>query len=193
MRTNRLPPVVLLSAVLLTGFGLGVVAVGQAPGAAPAEDPKALAVQYATVYRDLAKLDYDKVASANRVVPGVISQQTLRTLQFSLLYGESILDEATQESKGAAPNPLRFLELCAANTKATYDAALQSRRGDASNEIELERLRLQSELFRLRLAKAKASLSLPLVDQLADRVDMLQEELVLLSQQVARLAVQPSR
>jgi hypothetical protein len=188
-----------MAAAMCTGVGYGLVVVGQTPvvkkpNSSIPTDTKELAVRYATVYRDLAKLDYEKVLAANRTVPGVISRQTLATLEFSLIYGDYALQEATREAQGATPNPLGYLELVANSRQQAYDAAVNSRHFNTPEEsLELNRLRLQAEMAQLRLAKARSLIDKPAIDQLSDRVSMLQEEVMLLTQQVTRLAVTPSR
>ncbi|HEX4129075.1 MAG TPA: hypothetical protein VHZ24_03460 [Pirellulales bacterium] len=186
--------------LVLVVVGVGCYLAGSALGQAPANQPLPNSqvadfnVGYARVFRDLARIDYEKVVAANREVPGVISRDTLATLQLSLIYPESRYQLALDEAAGKPVDYTAYLQKYADAAEAHYQAQRNSMRSSQGEyRLELERLRLTAEMARLRVARAKQMKDAPEVERLSWRAQLQHEELVLLHEKVIRLLVQPAR
>ena len=197
-RFRCLPPCVALLALM--AWPLPAVArdpaVGEEPDAgaeskdmaADTTDAKQFNRRYAEVYLKIAELNLQKARNPNRRVSNTIPASEIDRLK-EIVH----LAETQHQAASSGDNQSVTLENDRSQIKVTEDSlqkavAANNRAPGSVPQIELDRLRLLSQLSRLQLAKDQAAQeSKSTAAKLKQRVDQLEEQVRELQTQVADL------
>lgn len=187
MRRPRM--IVGICCAAVAGIGLPVWVIAQAPK----ETKESSDVAYAKTFLALTQLDLQHAQDINKRVPGTYSNETLGTLRRTVASAQGWLDSRlTQDGSAPAVNPIVAIsEARAKMAQEDYqrEQAFSNRAPSAANPVTLERARLYAELAKLRVERAKALDSKSPNAILQWELDQLREDVLLLSQEVARISI----
>jgi hypothetical protein len=180
--------------LLAAGMILGAypVAAGPAEPAAKravGEKQESLDVRYARMKLELAEANLQKVQRMNQRVPGAVPAEVIREYQQDVEVARSRLQAA---AGGGGGNPFQTwvsrAEAAARSAELEWNNALAvNRRTPGTVEaIDLERLRLRSEVARLDLERGQALLDASPEAQRQWQVGFLENEVQRLNEEVLR-------
>jgi len=161
---------------------------------APKSDAKESAdVAYARTFLALTQLDLQRANDMNKRVPGTYSNETLGTLRRTVASAQGWLDSQLSKDDGTpVVNPI--VAICETRAKIAQEeyqreVAFSERAPAAADPNTLARTRLMAELSKLRVERAKALNITSPDDLLRWELDQLREDVLLLSQEVARITI----
>lgn len=150
-----------------------------------AED--SLAVRYARAHVALADANLKKVEVTNKRVANAVPRNVVAEYRGDLETARMRLEQSLRDP-GAAPMPvwLRTAEAVSKNAETEWKSALAAnqRMAGAVDELEVERLRLQSQLARVRIELGRSLSSQPLDEQRQWQMAFLLDELQLVKERV---------
>jgi hypothetical protein len=181
----------------IVGIGLPALVIAQGPQKDPTNQPgpnDSLSVRYARAFVSLTQLEWQRALDTNKRVPGTYSTESIAALHRSVAFAQALLDQSLAKSEGQKDPKttiMSFTEARAKAAEADYQRAVEfsNRSQFASDKTELERLRLIAEITKLRVEQSKTLDTNSPAAVLQWEVDQLREDVLLLSQQVARLAI----
>jgi exonuclease VII large subunit len=175
-------------------IGLLLVAGSQVRGQEPpapegaAKPSESLEVRYARTQVELAQANLKRVESKNKRIANVVASNVVEQYRQDVEVAQSQLDDAQQGSRKSFDVWLRAAE---ANWKAA-DTAWRSavvankQAAGAVNPLDVERLRLRTQLYRIDLERGQALVDQPREAQLEWRVSVMNDEMERLKEAVFR-------
>jgi hypothetical protein len=185
----------MIAASLIAAAALVVAGVVVGDAGADNDKPKAdsqpsLDEQYAQVYLDIVKREFDRATHFNKQVESVLPAPLIASLRESVVVAEGWLAEAKARREGKHYNTyVPWAESLEKVAKDNYQRYLKvkERSPNAVDRGELEDRRLRYELAKLRVARAKALDPNSPIDTMRWQIDQLREEVLQLYNQVVRL------
>jgi hypothetical protein len=149
-----------------------------------------LDVQYAQARLELAKANLKRVEVMNRRVARAVSPNVVAQYRNDLVLAELRLQLALGANSDPYSSWLKAAELNWKSAKADWQSAVAAndKQPGTVNELDVEKLRLQAELFRIGFDRGQALADSSRQSQLEWRLSMLGDEVDRLSESVFRAA-----
>lgn len=145
------------------------------------------AVRYARAHVALAEANLEKVEVANKRVANAVPRNVVAEYREDLELAKMRLEQSLRDP-GAAPMPvwLRAAEAVSKNAEIEWKSAVAAnqRMAGAVDELEVERLRFQSQLAQVRLELGRSLSGRPLDEQRQWQMAFLLDELQLVKERV---------
>jgi hypothetical protein len=154
-----------------------------------------LDVQYAKVKLELANANLKKVVEMNRRIARTVSPDVVAEYRNDAALAKLRLDGALKGNSDTYSFWLKAAELNWKSAHAAWQSAVAAndqQRGSV-DELDVERLHLQAEVFRIGLDRGQALANQPREAQLEWRLRMLSDEVARLSDVVFRGTPSPGR
>jgi hypothetical protein len=147
------------------------------------------AVRYARAHVALAEANLKKVEVTNQRVANAVPRNVVAEYREDLELARMRLEQSLR-NPGAAPMPiwLRTAEAVSKNAETEWKSAVAAnqRMAGAVDELEVERLRIQSQLAKVRLEFGRSLSGRPVDEQRQWQMAFLMDELELVKEQIRR-------
>ena len=178
--------------LLLVGVGIAwsiVSAAPPAPEGSPAKQAENLDVQYARAQLALAETNLKRVEDINRRVARAVSEKVVDEYRGDLQVARARLDAANRGESDEFQGWLRAAEASLKSAERAWQNATLANQHMAGTvePLDVERLRLRAEVYRIELERGRALASAPRQAQLEWRAQALSDEVERLNEAVFRM------